>query len=60
MGFMETLIVELNGGGVGSDLEVELVGSAPRHYSIACHEIKHHRKLKFRSLYRRIARAAGR
>jgi len=60
MGFMEMLIVELNGGGVGSDLEVELIGSAQRHYSIACHEIKLILKRKFRSLYRSIARAAER
>jgi ribosomal protein S13 len=60
MGFMKTLIVELNGGGVESDLDEELIGSVQRHYSIGCHEIKHHRKLKFRSLYRRIARAAER
>jgi len=55
IGFMKTLIVDLNGGGVGSDLEVELVGSAQRHYSIACHEIKLILKQKFRSLYRTIA-----
>jgi hypothetical protein len=55
MGFMETLIVELNGGGVGRDLEVELIGSAQRHYSIGCHEIKLHLKQKFGGLYRSIA-----
>jgi hypothetical protein len=58
MGFIETLIVELNGGGVGSDLEVELIGSAQRHYSIGCHEIKLILKRKFRSLYRSIAQQA--
>jgi hypothetical protein len=60
MGFMETLIVELNGGGVESDLDEELIGSVQRHYSIGCHEIKLILKRKFRSLYRSIARAAER
>ena len=60
MGFMETLIVELNGGGVGRDLEVELIGSAQRHYSIGCHEIKLILNRKFRSLYRSIAQQAKR
>jgi len=60
MGFIETLIVELNGGGVGSDLEVELIGSAQRHYSIGCHKIKLILNRTFCSPYRSIAQQAKR
>lgn len=57
---MDTLMVELNGGGVGSDLEEEVIGSAQRHYSIGCHKSKLFSKQKFCTLYRSIAESRER